>query len=411
MGLSTTASRPSDGIHPATQDCGDCHSYSTGDFKILKGETTDFTQSPHASTTGAFAAESDNTSCMRCHTSTGFKDYIHDGSQDATAMASGTPDPLTCTSCHNADTASYASGVTIDTSGFTPGDNPATYKRIADGGAGTHISLTVGREGICIRCHAPRSSDGAIKVNAWVYGMTLDTAYTSASTYTFAQYPANNTATPAGKVSSNQNRASAVTFHYVPVLATFYGNDAKEGFQYQTNPDGNALSYVGKNNLMSGYDTCIKCHNPHTTEVQPAKCVSCHAGVSTVADYRNIRSTTSDYDGDGNISEGMYNEVEGVKAKLYAVIQNYASLQRPIVFSPATSSTAPWRRGDDTTKVYDKFTPRLIKALYNYHLAYRETGAYVHNSKYIVQLMYDSIKDLNSTPGVTQVDMTGMVRP
>jgi hypothetical protein len=348
---------------------------------------------------------------MRCHTSTGFKDYIHDGSQGAAILGADVPDPLTCTSCHNADTASYANGVTIDTSGFTPGDNPATYKQVSDGGSGTHISLTVGKEGVCIRCHAPRSTDGAIKVNAWVYGMTLDTAYTSASTYTYAQYPSNTPTVPAGKVSSNQNRASAVTFHYVPVLATFYGNDAKQGFQYQTDPSGNPLTYVGKNNLMTGYDTCIKCHNPHTTQVKPEKCVSCHTGVTTTDDYRNIRVTTSDYDGDGNTSEGIYTEIEGVKAKLYQAIQNYASLQRAIVFSPATSSTSPWRRGDDTTKVYDKFTPRLIKALYNYHLSYREIGAYVHNSKYIIELLYDSIKDLNSAPGVTQVDMTGMVRP
>lgn len=412
-GLPATASRPSDvdKNHLTTQDCASCHDYATGDFKILRGETIDFTQSPHASTTGAFAAESEKTYCMRCHTATGFMSFIQNGTQDAAALAKDLPDPLTCAACHNADTANYGSGVTLNTSGFTPGDNPATYKRSADGGADQHIDLTVGKEGVCLKCHAPRSSDGAIKVNAWVYNMALDTAYTSASTYTFAQYPANDTATPAGKVSSSQKRDSAVTFHYVPVLATFYGNDAKEGFQYQTDPSGNALTYVGKNTLMTGYDTCVKCHNPHTTAVQPAKCVACHSGVTTSADFQNIRMTTSDYDGDGDAAEGIYSEVEGVKAKLYQAIQNYALLQRAIVFSPSSSSTAPWRRGDDTTKVYDKFTPRLIKALYNYHLAYRDTAAYVHNSKYIVELLYDSIKDLNSAPGVTQVDMTGMVRP
>lgn len=424
-GLPATASRPSDvdKNHLTTQDCASCHDYATGDFKILRGETIDFTQSPHASTTGAFAAESSSMSCMRCHTATGFTDYIHDEIQGHAALVVDTPDPLTCASCHNADTVNYSSGITLDTSGFVPGDNPAIYKLQGIDGVGTgkHITLVANMEGLCLRCHAPRSSDGAIKANAWVYGL-VDPDATSAASYYFAQYPGNTSAS--GTKSSAQKRtpsaptppagkaSTTVTFHYTPVMATFYGSDVGLGFQYQTDPVGNPLTYVGKNNLMTGYDTCIKCHNPHTTAVQPAKCTPCHTGVTTTDDYDLIRVTTSDYDGDGNTSEGVYAEVEGVKAKLLEAIQNYAAIKKAITFDPVNYSSSPWRATSNLIDAYDKNTPRLIKACYNYHLAYKEHGAYVHNSKYIIQLMYDSIKDLNAAPGgMVPVDMTGMVRP
>ena len=37
-----------------------------------------------------------------------------------------------------------------------------------------------------------------------------------------------------------------------------------------------------------------------------------------------MKGSLEDYDGDGNTTEGMYAEVEGVKAKLYTAIQQYA---------------------------------------------------------------------------------------
>lgn len=267
---------PQDGIHPAITDCGGCHSYTTGNFKILKGETIDFTQSGHASSTGSFAKKSSSTSCMRCHTSTGFKDYIHDDIQGAAALASATtPDPLTCTSCHNADTANYATtGVDIKTT--------------------SNKTLSLHMEGLCVRCHSGRTGEGSLKVAAAISGQAQDTVM--AGTYTYAQYPGNTVA--AGTVSSNTNRNAAITTHYFPVANIFYGTDGGVGYEYS------GKTYVGKNNLMTGYDTCIKCHNPHTTQVKPAKCTACHTGVTTTADYQNIRVTTSDYDGDGNTTEG-----------------------------------------------------------------------------------------------------------
>lgn len=387
-GKGLTVSRPQDGIHPATQDCATCHDYATGDFKILRGETIDFTQSRHGDATAtinAFAKESNVSNCMRCHTSVGFKDYIHDNIQSATVLASKTtPDPLTCTSCHNADTANYATtGTTIITT--------------------SNKTLSVHMEGLCVRCHSGRTGEGSLKVAAAISGQAEDTVM--AGTYTYAQYPGNTAA--AGTVSSSTNRNAAISTHYFPVANIFYGSDAGVGYAYS------GKTYVGENNLMTGYDTCIKCHNPHTAAVQPAKCVTCHAGATTTDAFLNIRKTTSDYDGDGDTSEGTSYEVSGVKAKLLTAIQNYAANVPPSPTGIAYSSGS-WSKLPSGT--YAQWTPRLLKAAFNYQLVDRDVAAYTHNSKYVVELLYDAIEDLNAGMEATghsanKVDMTGMVRP
>ncbi|MDO9348444.1 MAG: hypothetical protein Q7T47_04090, partial [Anaerolineales bacterium] len=55
-------------------------------------------------------------------------------------------------------------------------------------------------------------------------------------------------------------------------------------------------------------------------------------------------------------------------------------------------------------KRYAAWTPRLLKAAFNYQYAHKDPGAFVHNPKYVVQFLIDSIKDLGG-------DVTGYTRP
>jgi len=54
--------------------------------------------------------------------------------------------------------------------------------------------------------------------------------------------------------------------------------------------------------------------------------------------------------------------------------------------------------------MYNAFTPRLLQAAYNYHYVVKDPGAFAHNGKYIIQVLYDSLEDLGA-------NTTGMVRP
>ena len=50
---------------------------------------------------------------------------------------------------------------------------------------------------------------------------------------------------------------------------------------------------------------------------------------------------------------------------------------------------------DDTT-TYTAFSVRLLKAAYNYQVATKDPNNFAHNGKYVIELLYDSIEDLNA---------------
>ena len=57
---------------------------------------------------------------------------------------------------------------------------------------------------------------------------------------------------------------------------------------------------------------------------------------------------------------------------------------------------------------YQNWTPRLLKAAYNYQFIAKDPGAYTHNPHYAIQLLQDSLADLGKS---VEVDMAGMIRP
>src|SRR5690606_21499976 len=74
--------------------------------------------------------------------------------------------------------------------------------------------------------------------------------------------------------------------------------------------------------------TCVQCHDPHTTRVQWDNCRECHFDVEdgvTARDIRMIASFNVDYDGDGDTVEGIYDEIVGLQEKLYVAMQRYAA--------------------------------------------------------------------------------------
>jgi hypothetical protein len=165
------------------------------------------------------------------------------------------------------------------------------------------------------------------------------------------------------------------------------------------------------------FDTCIECHDAHALTVKVDSCANCHE-VKTVDDLKNIRMPTTgqpDFDGDGNVTEGIAGEITTLQEKLYAALQAYAKdkLKAPIVYSGASY---PYffkdTNGDgvaDPTELtsdngYTSWTPRLLRAAYNYQWVVKDPGAFAHNGKYIVQILYDSLKN-------TFGSVTGMTRP
>lgn len=305
------------------------------------------------------------TSCAKCHTSDGYQDFLGvDGSESGkvdAAVPAADAQGVQCVACHNAGTISkttvtFPSGVTI----------------------------TAGDDVRCMECHQGRESKVSVDAQIERFALTDMDAVVA----------------PIKDDQGNDVRFGFRNVHYYAAAATLYGGMVQGGYQYE------GLVYDAKNDHVEGYDSCTGCHNPHTLEVKVEQCAICHDNVSTVEDLKNVRmvSSAKDYDGDGDVTEGMYYEIEGLQAALYAEIQKYAadkagtsivydSAAYPYWFADADGDGAA-DQGDNGSVGFNTWTARLLKAAYNYQVSLKDPGAFAHGNKYIVQLLHDSIADL-----------------
>jgi hypothetical protein len=304
--------------------------------------------------------------CGKCHATAGYEDFLGiDGSEAGKVdkAVAVPPNPgIQCQACHNAATSQMTS-VTFP-SGLTV--------------------TGLGSEATCMQCHQGRESTTSVN-------KLLETLKAEDPDKTPAPVVSNGVTTTLGFRN----------VHYYPAAATLYGTMAKGGYEY----DGK--SYDAKNQHVEGYDTCIGCHDSHTLEVKVSECALCHEDVKTVDDLKKVRmiSSAKDYDGDGNVEEGMAEELAGLQEILFAEIQKYAkdTAGAGIVYDAATYPYFLLDADNDgkadtndqgAPRGYNKWTPRLLKAAYNYQLSVKDPGAFAHGNKYIVQLLYDSIEDI-----------------
>ena len=295
------------------------------------------------------------TSCAKCHSTTGYMDFLGaDGTAAGTVdAAQPTGQVIECQACHN-DAATAMTSVVFPSGAEITG---------------------LGGEARCMQCHQGRASKVQVDETLTELGI-------------------------ADNLDTVTAELGFINIHYFPAAATLYGTAVKGGYEY----DGNTYDF--KNDHVAGYDTCIGCHNQHTLELKLEECAVCHQGVASVEDVKNIRMAGSlkDYDGDGDIEEGMFYELEGLQEMLLQAIQAYGAevAGTPIAYNVEAypyffvDTNGDGQVGDDESDSYNAWTGRLLKAAYNYQMAAKDPGDFAHGGKYIVQLLYDSIEDLNT---------------
>lgn len=319
--------------------------------------------------------------CARCHTSAGFQEYIANGK-----VAAGIPAPagtLECATCHN-DTADKLSSVTFP-SGVTI-DN-------------------LGPEARCMTCHQGRESKVSVDAKIEKFGIKDVDAQVNPLIGKDA----------AGKETKTNFGFSNV--HYFAAGGTLYAGEVHMGYEY----DGK--TYDIKTQHVEGLNTCLGCHDQHSLKVKVEKCSECHTDVKTVEDLQNVRepSSAKDYNGNGDVKEGIAQEIKGLQAVLMTTIQAYGTevAGASIAYDPAAypywfiadKDGKPALDKDGKTTSYNKWTARLLKAAYNYQVSVKDPGAFAHGGKYIIELLYDSTADLNSAAKLkTKTDMTKLVR-
>jgi len=234
------------------------------------------------------------------------------------------------------------------------------------------VEVTAGDDSRCMECHQGRESKVSVDAKLAKFGENLDPD----------KVPA-----PYKDDAGKDVNLGFSNVHYFAAAATLYGSVAHGGYEY----DG--LIYDAKNTHVEGFATCTGCHDPHTLQVKVDKCAECHEGVSTVEDLKKVRmvSSAKDYDGDGNVTEGIKGEVDTLTEALFAQIQSYAEAHGGAISYDA--HVYPYFSGADG-KAYAAWTPRLLKAAFNYQYVQKDPGAYVHNPKFVIQFLIDSIADL-----------------
>lgn len=257
----------------------------------------------------------------------------------------------------------------------------------------------LGPEAICAECHQGRESKNSIdkQINE-----------------TFKLTPADEDTVIKPLVTKDVITGKPITttfgfrnVHYFSAAATQYGAEAMGGYEY----DGRG--YVSRNYHAPGFDTCLGCHDAHKLEVRFDKCITCHAGAKSADE---IRFSAADFDGDKDVKEPIKAEIAGMEERLYAAMQDYAKTVAkadiaydgsayPYFFADANGNG----KLDAGDKSYTNWTPRLLKAAYNYQFVQKDPGIFAHNPKYAAQILYDALEDLGK--GGIKVNLTGMTRP
>lgn len=329
----------------------------------------DWASSPHAN----HAAEPFNhwnkegaipVTCAKCHSTPGFRDFL--GADGTEPGVVNHPAPIgtviTCVACHNAKTVEltsvvFPSGLKVD-----------------------HL----GPSAVCMSCHQGVESTASVTKD--LAGIGDDTV---------------------------DPKLQFINVHYAAAGATMMGTLARVAYQYP------GKTYTGRLVHPAPYNTCTSCHNLHTVAVKVDACAACHKQVTDLASLQLIRVSKVDYDGSGNPNEGVAQEITNMRHQLYAAIQEYAKTvaRKPIVydgevypyfFIDTNGNGVPDKNETRFPNRYNAWTPRLMKAAYNYQFVTKDPGAFAHNPKYTMQILYDSIADLGAK---VHVDIAKLKRP
>jgi hypothetical protein len=117
-----------------------------------------------------------------------------------------------------------------------------------------------------------------------------------------------------------------------------------------------------------------------------------------------------DYDGDGDVEEGIKAEIETLQETLYAAIQMYGSEvagsaiaydshSYPYFFNDLNGNGMVDEDEAIRDNGYASFTGLLVQATYNYQTSLKDPGNFAHNAKYHIELLVDSINMLNDAMG------------
>ncbi len=299
------------------------------------------------------------TSCAKCHSAPGFVDFAADGSVDAASKILGATD---CITCHDSNNLFANHDTRYDDLAANPALQPVTFP--------SGLTASLGNaSNICMTCHQGRESGVSVQ----------------------------------SKIDTTLPPYSFLNIHYFAAAASFFGTNVNGGYQYSGKTYAGPTSWNGLH-VSAGLNTCIGCHlrgsnADHNFLPQVSDCTLCHSG-STFE--------TLEFGPKNN-----HDQIVILQGELLAQMQTYASanLGSGIVYSETaypywfidTNGNGVLDAGEDTNaNKFSNFDAQLLEAAYNYHFSIKEPCGFIHNGKYMRQLLYDAIVDLGGTPSVAR---------
>lgn len=289
--------------------------------------------------------------CASCHSGAGFRSYhgldgTAPGLPEAPVPTGGVVD---CATCHN------------------PGLGEVRELRFP---SGLMHPVATTAETPCMTCHQGRTS--GVQVTA---------------------------ATEVGDADSPNPELSFINPHYAVAAATWLGGYAGGGYHYP------GRSYSGRFFHARPVATCISCHEPHSLKVAEQTCRTCHEDGTP----ENIRISRVSHDGSGNLGTGIRSDIVANAARLHDLVIAYAGQvagvpmvydghRHPYFFADANGDGRVDEVGGKAV-AYASWTPRLLRAAYNWKFVTADPGAFAHNPHYVLELLYDSTEDLAGALG------------
>ena len=289
--------------------------------------------------------------CAACHSGEGFRAFHGlDGSEpgviEAPVDIGGVVD---CGTCHNAGLAEI------------------TEVKFPSGLA----HPVQGVEASCMTCHQGRTA--GVNVSTAIADMDIDTS---------------------------NPELRFINPHYATAAATWLGGYGGAGYHYE------GRDYSGRFFHARPVSTCNSCHEPHTLEVEFEPCLTCHQADSA----QDIRISRQSYSGTGDTSVGIRADIQSNAALLLKTVESYSrdvagvpivydGTRYPYFFTDANGDGVI-DESEGKPVAYHSWTPRSLRAAYNWKLVTSDPGNYAHNPHYALELLYDSIEDLSGPLGM-----------
>ena len=324
--------------------CDSCHG-SEPKFPV-RGARSQYLTSGHR--TIGHASYSNSEGCQRCHTNEGFIEFVKKGKVDPKAIVSN-PSEIGCFTCH----------APHDTGNFSL--RKTTKVALANG-----AEFDRGKANLCANCHRavflPKDEVKARSIPFDFWGAHHGPQADMLSGTNAYEFPGKKYSSSAHAMLPN---ADCVTCHMTQPRQRYA-----------------LLPMIGGHSFRIGGEV------HELPKLNNAGCLSsgCHTEMKQVAGKHVFdRNAAADYDGDGK-TETVQEEIQGLLEK---IINKQGTGLLQTMKDPLYDSKGAFVRN----KV--QYPVEVVAALYNYKFVLEDGSKGVHNTRYAVQLLMDSIKALD----------------